>query len=37
MVRRTEIWFASLSNEDQRKFTDRLWAAVNEQKREEES
>ena len=34
MIERTEAWFARLSPEDKRKFTDRLWAAVLEDKDE---
>lgn len=30
MIRRVDAWFAGLSPEDQRKFSDRLWAAVKE-------
>jgi hypothetical protein len=35
MVRRVDAWFASLSPEDQKKFTDRLWAAVKEDDNDE--
>lgn len=35
MVQRIEDWYDRLSPEDQKKFTDRLWAAVTEEQREQ--